>query len=529
MATNNSLLLDLNDDARETAKALYDRLESDRKNYTDRAEINAQYTIPSLFPKSADTPSTKYEVCNQSIGARGVNNLSSKLLLALFPANTPFFKLSMRDDIAKQYLATGQQDVKQQIEQALMQIEQLVLQYIETNQIRVTVKEALIQLLIAGNALLFLPPAEGGAKLYRLSNYVCQRDGLGNVLQIVARDTLSYSSCTEEVRKLIDTDGVEHKSDEEVNIYTHTYFDGEQYQSYQEVNQQVLQGSEQSYPLLKTPWIALRFTKVDGENYGRSYVEEYIGDLKALDGHSEALLNASTIASHILFLVNPTGTTQARRLAKAQTGDFVAGKADDVSCLQLDKSVDMQVTMKMVETLERRLSYVFMLNSAVQRQAERVTAEEIRYVAGELEDTLGGTYSILSQELQLPLVRRLIVQLEKGGQIPELPEGAVEPAITTGLEAIGRGHDASKINTFLQYMKMIPGSEQFVHLNTLLLEAATATGLDVTGLIKTPEELQQEQQQAQMQAMAQQATPELTKGFVQAQQGGEQPVPQQAK
>ncbi|WP_416142558.1 portal protein, partial [Escherichia coli] len=85
--------------------------------------------------------------------------------------------------------------------------------------------------------------------------------------------------------------------------------------------------------------------------------------------------------------------------------------------------------------MEARLSYAFMLNSAVQRTGVRVTAEEIRYVASELEDTLGGVYSILSQELQLPLVRVLLKQLQATQQIPELPKEAVEPTISTGLEA----------------------------------------------------------------------------------------------
>ncbi|MBX9279900.1 portal protein, partial [Klebsiella pneumoniae] len=76
---------------------------------------------------------------------------------------------------------------------------------------------------------------------------------------------------------------------------------------------------------------------------------------------------------------------------------------------------------------------------------ERVTAEEIRYVASELEDTLGGVYSILSQELQLPLVRVLLKQLQATQQIPELPKEAVEPTISTGLEAIGRGQDLDKL------------------------------------------------------------------------------------
>ncbi|UZT50437.1 head-to-tail connector protein [Enterobacter phage 04_vB_Eclo_IJM] len=36
----------------------------------------------------------------------------------------------------------------------------------------------------------------------------------------------------------------------------------------------------------------------------------------------------------------------------------------------------------MADAIEQRLGWAFLLNSAVQRNAERVTAEEIRYVAG---------------------------------------------------------------------------------------------------------------------------------------------------
>ena len=79
---------------KETAKALYERLKSDREPYKTRAEDCAKYTIPALFPKDMDNGSTDYETPYQSVGARGVNNLSSKLLLALFPANAPFFRLS---------------------------------------------------------------------------------------------------------------------------------------------------------------------------------------------------------------------------------------------------------------------------------------------------------------------------------------------------------------------------------------------------------------------------------------------------
>ena len=69
------------------------------------------------------------------------------------------------------------------------------------------------------------------------------------------------------------------------------------------------------------------------------------------------------------------------------------------------------------------------MNSSIQRPGERVTAEEIRHMAAELEDALGGVYSILSQEFQLPLIRRLMYQMERNGTFPKLPQGMIRPMI----------------------------------------------------------------------------------------------------
>lgn len=508
-------MVNLDSPSRESAAATYARLENDRKPYITRAEDCAKFTIPSLFPKESDTSSTEYKTPNQSVGARGVNNLASKLLLALFPPNSPFFRLSMQENTQAQ-LTQMDEKVKQQVDQALSRLETKLIRYIETNQIRVTVREALNQLIVAGNALLFLPPKEGGAKLYKLSSYVLQRDALGNPLQIVAVDKLVYATVPPNVKQLLDADGKTRKADEVVTIYTHVYLEGDSFRSYQEVEEKLIEGSEQIYPAKKNPWIPLRLIKVDGESYGRSFVEEYLGDLKQLDGLQEAMLNASTIMAHILYLVNPAGITQPRKLAKAKTGDFVPGRLEDINALQTDKRSDMQTVMQAINALESRLSFIFMLNSAVQRDAERVTAEEIRYVAQELEDTLGGTYSILSQELQLPLVRRLMVQLEGLGEIPTLPDNTVEPTITTGLEALGRGHDLNKLIMFRDFIGSIPEAAQMLNMDSLVLMVANSLGLDTTGLVKSQEQLQQEQEQAQMMMLAQQATPNVAKGAMDA-------------
>ena len=498
----------------QTAKNRYDKLVSDRQPYTDRAETSAQYTIPMAFPKDTDTSSTNYETPYQSIGARGVNNLTSKLMLALFPPNSPFFRLSLGDEIQNAMPDDSAQ--KQQWEEALSKLERKITNYMETHQMRTTASEALLQLIIAGNVLLFLPPLEGGMRIYRLNSYVVSRDGIGNVIEIIAKDNVAYASLPEEAQRAIEGDNID--PDKSYEVYTHTYLEDDVYKSYQEIEGNIIAGSEQEYPKDKSAWIPLRLKKMDGESYGRSFVDEYIGDLKVLEALSKSTVQVAAIASNILYLVNPNSMTRVSKLKDAKSGDFITGKIDDIQILQVNKTSDLQITTNTIATIESRLSYAFLLNSAVQRNAERVTAEEIRYVARELEDTVGSIYSILSYEFQLPLVRRVMSQMVKNGLMPDLPLGSqgVEPLITTGIEALGRGHDLTKLDTFIRYAQVFPEAFQSsVKQDEILRQIATALGIDSSSVVKSPEEMAQQQQMMMQNQMAMQAAPEMVKGAMQ--------------
>ena len=75
----------------------YTQLETDRTPFLARAREAAELTIPTLMPPDGHSGSTSYSTPYQSIGARGVNNLASKLLMTLLPPNSPFFRLTMDD------------------------------------------------------------------------------------------------------------------------------------------------------------------------------------------------------------------------------------------------------------------------------------------------------------------------------------------------------------------------------------------------------------------------------------------------
>ena len=256
------------------------------------------------------------------------------------------------------------------------------------------------------------------------------------------------------------------------------------------------------------PYQALRMVRIDNENYGRSFVEEFLGDLKSLEGLSQSLVESAAASSKVVFMVKPNAVTRKRDLAQTRNGDIITGAQDDVSVLQAQKQYDLQVVERSIQKLEERMSYAFLLHTAIQRDAERVTAQEIRYMAEQLETSMGGVYSLLSQELQLPLVRVLMKRMGQTKEIPSLPKGSVKPTIITGIEALGRGNDLQKLREFVaeigQLAQINPQVVQALNPNDLLTRIATGLGIDTEGLIKSPEQLQAEQEAAMEQQQMQQ-------------------------
>lgn len=430
-----------------------------------------------------------------------MNNLAAKLMLALLPPNAPFFKLAV-DDFTLEKL-TQQQGMRGEVEKALNKVERAVQTEIETSAIRVSASEALKQLINSGNVLCYLPPS-GGMKVFRLDRYVVQRDPMGNVLEIVTKEDVAVSALPLKVLQAVKGKIKASTGDDQktLELYTHVKRETKNWVVYQELSDVIVPDSQGTYPLDKSPWIPLRWTNIDGEDYGRGYVEEYLGDLKSLEGLSKAIVEGSAAAAKILILVNPNGTTNLKTITDAPNGAVRAGNKDDVTVLQMDKFADFRVALETTTRIEQRVSMAFLLNSSVQRNGERVTAEEIRYMAGELEDALGGVYSILSQEFQLPLVQRLMFQMQQQKKLPVLPHDLVKPAITTGLEALGRGHDVNKLDMLIQGIAQTFGPQaisQAVNIGEYINRRGTALGIDMAGLIKSAEQQAAEAQQAQMQ------------------------------
>ena len=488
-----------------TAAGLYEQMASERSTYLREGQESSKFTLPYLIPETAGgsgSRRSRIKTPYQSIGAAGVNSLAAKLLTGLFPTNIPFFKLVL--DQIKIAQQEGGQEAVTEIDKALRKVEAALMREIEVSNDRVAMFEALKHLIVGGNVLLYL--TDEGLQVYPLEKYVCRRDPNGNTLEIIIKETINGKALPADFLLKLQEKAkyTDQTVEEDLDIYTHVKRDGEFFNWHQECKGERIPNTEGRAKKDVNPFINLRFTRLSGESYGRGYVEEYRGDLISLEGLMKAIIENAAASARTVFLVNPNGTTRASVLAKAPNGAIREGNAQDVSVLQVGKGADLQVSFTAVQRIEQRLQYAFLMAKAVQRDAERVTSTELKILTQELESTLGGIYSILSSELQLPYLRRRMHLLVRSGKVPQLPDDIVGISIITGLQGLGRGQDKEKLIEFITTMAQALGADvmrQYINLDEAIKRLATSIGIETDTLIKSGEQIAQEQQAAQQQEL----------------------------
>jgi hypothetical protein len=394
------------------------------------------------------------------------------------------------------------EDAATQAQAKLADIEQKATAGIEGSNARPVVFEVMAHLVVAGNCLYH--KGEGGGRMFRLDQYVISRDPVGNPVDAIVRESVSPNVIKPEVRLACDV--VHDDKLSPVDVYTVIEWQGSQVKEWQEINGKLVPGSVGYRPRKKSRWLPLRWRAVPGSDYGRGHVEEYLGDLRSLEGLSMSIVQFAAAASKILFGVRPGSQTDINDIFKKESGEAFTGLKDDVWVFQVEKFADFQVAKSVADGLELRLSHAFLLRSGTVRDAERVTAEEIRALAQELEDALGGTYTVLATEFQLPFVRLHLQEMAQQKRLPALPEGIVEPVIVTGFQALGRNHTVNRLRAFLADLAAIDPQLSTINKSVAAQRLGTGHGVEALDeLIKSKEDLAAEQQQAMAMSVAEKA------------------------
>ena len=515
----------------KSAQSIYDGLSTERNQWLDRGRRSASLTIPYLIPR-ANTPIQEnvdsFTLPWNGIGQRGVNNLSAKLLMQILPPTEAFFRFTLDPvEMEKQEAQLSEAgaspeevaDVKSEIELSLNKLELSILRSIETSNDRVMVHEALMHLIVAGNVLLHI--AEDGLRIYPLNRYVLLRDPTGEPLLAVVCETMAIDQLPASIRNELVKDKDEYNGlvggeanplpnvghdAETVDIYTCVKWTDTQVEWFQEINNKEIEGTRGTSDKTTSPWLPLRMSSFQASSYGPGYVESAcIADLQTAEALSQAVSECALVSAQTKHLVRPSGVTNAKQLADSPNGAYLPGNPDDVFTIRTDKGSDINVAFTALQRIEQRLAASFMLSEM--RDAERVTAEEVRIQTMQTEASLGSVYAILTSEFQAPYIRRRLALYMKKGGMQKLPEGLVQPMVSVGLAGVGRGNDLEKTARFMSILQQSIGPEgiqKYVNNTELIKRLSSAMGISPLGLVKSEQQLAAEEQQAMQQAMQQQ-------------------------
>ena len=145
--------------------------------------------------------------------------LASKLMLGLLPPSTSFFKLQLDDSKLGVEIPA---EAKSELDLSFAKIERMIMESIAASTDRVQIFSAIKHLVVTGNALLYM--SKDGMKMYPLNRYVVERDGNGNLTEIVTRERVNRKLLGPEFENpkqmsVVDS-SVGSKFEKDVDVYT---------------------------------------------------------------------------------------------------------------------------------------------------------------------------------------------------------------------------------------------------------------------------------------------------------------------
>lgn len=478
-----------------TAESRWQELSGARTGFISRCELYASYTLPKICPPD-NYDQNSYELAHdfQALGAQAVNHLSNKIMLASFAPSRPFFRADPDDATAEQMAEAQISEAK--VAEALAQVEKDAVRKLDQLAMRPKLYEVIKHLIITGNVLLYLDPKS--PRVLGLKKYVVRRSASGEVVEIIIGDRVKVDELDPEVQRAIK----EKRPDTEVSHYRWIKRDAfGDYRMSQWVDAQRLpERFNGKWPADQLPYRVQTWDLSDGADYGTGLVEDYRPDFAALSALSRAQVIGAVLASEFRWLVNPGGLTKPEDLEQSPNGAALPGQKGDVELVQSGKSADLQTTLAISTEYVNRIGRGFLMGGSLIRNAERVTAEEIRLLANELETALGGAYSRLAVDIQLPMARWLLSQLKLG-------TNRINPTVVTGLDALSRTGDLEELKALfadLAAMQNLPeGLQRRLQFGEVVSAFAAARRVKADMFLKSEEQVQQEVEQ-ERQAMIQQ-------------------------
>jgi hypothetical protein len=481
----------------ESASACWERLSGIKQALMTRVERYAALTIPKVcLPDGFDVESMDQTHDYQSLGAQAVNHVVNKLMTAMFAPSRPFFRVA-EGKLTKQQAAEANIS-ETDLNSVLAKLERDGSMQLDKLAQRPKLYQVNRHLVVTGNTLMILDK-----KIIRnmgLKYWCVKRDHEGGVHTLVIREQMCFNELDQKVQA---TFSGQHAPLDKVCHYRliRKVPTGHYYMTQWVNEQQLPKEFDGKWTPEKFPYRVLAWDLADESDYGTGLVEEYAGDFEALSVLSEAIVTGAVVGTEFRWVANPNGVTSIEDLRNSVTGDTIPGSAKDVTAITPPVADGVKMAQAVSQEYIQRISRGFLLSSAVTRDAERVTAEEVRMQTMELESSFGGTYSMLAPSIQKPVANWMLASADT-----PLAGTDLDVVIITGLDALSRNGDLENLKqgiaTLAGFMNVPEGLLNRMKWQDLAEFVGQGVGVDLKRFIMSNEEFAQVQQAAAAQNAA---------------------------
>lgn len=502
----------------ETAGQVWSRLDGLRQPMMRRIERYAALTIPKvMLPDGTNIESMDQSHDYQSLGAQAVNNVVNKLMISMFAPSRPFFKVQEGKSTKAKAVEAGLDEVG--LGSVLAKMERDSVKTLDGKGQRPKLYQTNRLLVITGNGLLITDKDK--LRVMGLKYYCVKRTATGEIHTLVIREQLRFDELDYEIQKLWSK---RYQRDTIVSHYKLIKRTPQgSYTMCQYIDETKLPEKwEARWTADKMPYHCLAWDLTDEADYGTGLVEDYSGDFEALSVLSEAIVTGAVVGTEFRWVANPNGVTSVDDMRDSVNGDVIPGSAKDVGTIAPPVAEGVKIAQAVNQDYIQRISRGFLMGSAVTRQAERVTAEEVRLTALELEASFGGVYSALAPSMQTPIAKWLLATAGTSIAGTDL-----DVTIITGLDALSRNGDLENLKLALQDLAQLAQAPeplmQRVKWQALATFVGTGRGVDLAQFIMNDQEFGEVQKAMQ----AQQAATDINTagGVAQAEAAAQPPQP----
>ena len=260
-------------------KAEFQSAHAARYDVLQRQRQCAAYTIPTILPPEAQTPQDELLRSYQALGADGLSNLVSKLVVALFSPAVPWFRFKASAKLETD--STVSQDQIEDFEVRLYARELLIQGQLNTTKYRIKMRTVLEYVVGIGNSLTQMTD-KWKFKNFRQDHWVQRRGTDGDILWLITLEKLDPIVLSNEVLAQAGLNRSELQAktgnDRLQDLYTkcERRANSDKWFIKQELNEKSV-GAESEEPV--SPYLTVVYIEVPGEDYSRGFIEERLEEL----------------------------------------------------------------------------------------------------------------------------------------------------------------------------------------------------------------------------------------------------------